>query len=244
MRGSWTATDMRCGLSARSAHRVSKQSIIFSENWLAVDNPRFRSKRLSLVSMEYGIARSGVPEMVRQAGSSSLRESRVIEQAPDLDEQAAGIGAGTAGHPADWCCAEERLECLEGKLDVGPLLILPHSVVLEPAIAVADEFTFISQTGSDEVGVASGRARDGERGDSSDVERTEEAEKAPATDPGAAVEDAFDDRAPKVRIRGKADIVECCLGGTVAFENAVFSATFDVEVDIESEAGVVGPSRM
>lgn len=167
----------------------------------------------------------------------------VIGQASRLDEQAARIGAGTAGYPADWCRAEDRLECLDGKLDVGPLLILRLSEVVERAIVVAYEFVSISQIGTDEVGVAWGRARDGEQG-GSDVEHTEETEKAPATDARAVFDDAFDDRATKVRIRGKADIVKCWLGGAVAFEYGVFSATFDIEIDIDGDAGVVGPSRV
>ena len=57
-------------------------------------------------------------------------------------------------------------------------------------------------------------------------------------------EHAFDDRAAHAVIGGEADIVQRVLGLIEAFEEAAFAAGFEIQVEVDGDAGVARPMRM
>jgi hypothetical protein len=56
-------------------------------------------------------------------------------------------------------------------------------------------------------------------------------------------ENAFHDGAPEAGIGGEADFVKDALEGAVAFQDTMFFATFEVEIDIKGDAGAIRPAR-
>src|SRR5579864_8825091 len=63
----------------------------------------------------------------------------VVEKAAQFEMEMPCTGAGAPGHPADRAHSGHTFQCLDAEPDMLPLLLPRHPLVVEPAIAVADD---------------------------------------------------------------------------------------------------------
>ena len=64
----------------------------------------------------------------------------VVEEAADLDHQAARVRAGAAGVPADGPAADQPRDGFDVVAHVGALEVFRHELVVDPALSVAGDF--------------------------------------------------------------------------------------------------------
>src|SRR5438093_13180029 len=81
----------------------------------------------------------------------------IIEKAAELEMKAPRVGAWPPGHPADRPHTGDPLDDLDAEADMLALDLLRHRLVIEPAIAVADDFVALLDKGAGDLGVALGR---------------------------------------------------------------------------------------
>src|SRR4029077_11809487 len=86
----------------------------------------------------------------------------VVEEAAGLDQKAPRIGAGPSGHPADRSRAGEPRQNLDGAREVLALDVFGDGTVVDPAIAVTDDFMALRHAGLGQCGVLLERAGDAE----------------------------------------------------------------------------------
>ena len=153
------------------------------------------------------------------------------------------IGAGPAGHPAERAHPGDLLDRLDAEPDMLALDLLGHHLVIEPAIAVADDLVPVGDKGADQFRVALGRLGHGQQAQL-DAEPAEQTQQAPAADPRTVFEDGFDERAAQTRQRGLADIVQRALGFRVALQDRALAAALEVEIDVDRDTRPAWPLRI
>src|SRR6516225_804505 len=112
--------------------------------------------------------------------------------------EAARIGTWPPGHPADRTGAGDALDRLDTEADMLALDLFRDHLVVEPAIAVADDLMPVFDKGVSEFGVALGCFGDRQQ-THLDPEPAEQAQQAPAADARAVFENRLDHRAAHPR---------------------------------------------
>ena len=146
--------------------------------------------------------------MARRAEHHPIRQLvieavAVVEEAAQFEMQSARIYTRAAGHPADRAHPGQPLDHFDAQPDMLALHLFRHDLVIEPAVAVADDLVSIRDIGADEFWVALGRLGDRQQA-YLDPETAEQTQQPPAADPRAVFEHGFDQRAPEAwQCRGR-----------------------------------------
>ncbi len=86
----------------------------------------------------------------------------VVEKAALLDHKPPRIGTGPSRHPAGRPRSGQPGQNIDGAGDVLPFDMLRHRAVIDPAIAVADDFMAARSAGFRQIGILLERAGDAE----------------------------------------------------------------------------------
>ena len=86
------------------------------------------------------MTRCGWSRTSSQYGNSSASESTIIEKSSGFDEQSACVGAGTTGHPTDRSRTGQSGHDVYGASNMVTLNILGYAAIIDPTIAMADDF--------------------------------------------------------------------------------------------------------
>src|SRR5579863_5021555 len=100
-----------------------------------------------------GLERIGDDEVARAANRHPVWQFvveavAVVEKGAEFEMEAPGIGARAPGHPADGTHPGHPLQGLDAAPDMLPLLVHRHPLVVEPAIAVADDLVSVGDKGA------------------------------------------------------------------------------------------------
>src|SRR5207249_11057986 len=79
------------------------------------------------------------PSALARPDLHSFPTRRSSDLAAQFEMERPGIDARPAGHPADGTHPRDPLQILDTEPDMLPLLVDGHRLVVEPAIAVADD---------------------------------------------------------------------------------------------------------
>ncbi len=131
-------------------------------------------------------------------GQLVVKAVAVIQKAAQFEMQPARVGARPSGHPADRTDTSHPLDRLDAEADMFAFDFRRHGLVVEPAIAVANDLVPILDKGARQLGVALGRLGDGQEAHL-DPEAAEQAKQPPAADPRTVFEHGFDNRAAGTR---------------------------------------------
>ena len=168
----------------------------------------------------------------------------VVEEAAILGDEAAGVGAGAAGVPAQRALAGNLGQDLHGVTQMLALDLLGHVLVVDPLQAVARDLVAGIDHGADRRRVPLGGGGDGEDGER-DPLAVEQAEQAPDADAGAVLVDLLHaDVAHAFKRLGADDLGEEGLGSLVAVQDRVLAALLVVEDELQGDAGAAGPVGM
>src|SRR5579862_192091 len=153
----------------------------------------------------------------------------VVEKAAGLHQKPPRVGAGPARHPSDRPRSSQPGENVDSVADMLAFDVLGHHAIIDPAIAVADNFVALFDESPGQFGILFERA-----GDAEDAGLDAELAKHPEHPPGAAAaavfEHGFDQRNAASAMRADPDVVEHALGLLVAVAQRRFTAAFDIEV--------------
>jgi len=119
----------------------------------------------------------------------------VVQKAAQFEVQPACVGARPSGHPADRADARHPLDRLDTETDMLALGFGRHCLVVEPAIAVADDFVPVLDKGAGQLGVTLGRLGDREQA-YLDPEAAEQAEQPPTREPYSNTDSTIGLRTP------------------------------------------------
>ena len=120
---------------------------------------------------------------------------------------------------------------------------LGHIVVIDPAPPVANDLVAFSEKGGHRLRTLLHSSHYPEYAHPH-VELLENPQKAPNTDAGSILEDAFDDRTAHAVIGRKANVAQHVLGLVVAFQERSLASRFKVEIEVDRNARVAGPARV
>src|SRR3984893_1058186 len=131
-------------------------------------------------------------------GQLVVERVAVVEKAAKLEMKPASVGARPARHPPDWTHPGDALDRLDAEPDMLALDLFRDRLVVEPAIAVADDLVAVLDEGPGEFGVTLGRLRHCQQADLA-TDRAEQAKRPPPADARAVFEYRLDDRAAHPR---------------------------------------------
>src|SRR5882757_5670818 len=93
----------------------------------------------------------------------------------------AGVGARPSRHPPDWTHPGDALDRLDAEPDMLALDLFRDRLVVEPAIAVADDLVAVLDEGPGEFGVTLGRLRHRQQADLTPNRRNRRKRRQPPT---------------------------------------------------------------
>ena len=121
--------------------------------------------------------------------------------------------------------------------------LLGDPAIVEPAPAVAHDFMTVLDKGAGELGIHFKTADHAHHADL-DVESPEDAQQAPTSDAGPVLEHQFDHRAPLSLVGREADVGEQVLGMLVAFEDRMFAAGLDIQIQVHRNTRPARPASL
>ena len=129
----------------------------------------------------------------------------VVHETAFLNHQATGVGAGPSGHPSKRAAAGGFGDRLDAVADVFALDLLGQVLVIDPAVAVADDLVSGLDDRSGDLGVALKRSADRQHADL-DVAFGENSQQPPHAAPRAVFVDLLDKHAAPALHRWPADV--------------------------------------
>ena len=186
------------------------------------------------------MTRWGVPADPHPVGKLVAERIAVVEEAALLHQEAAGVRARPAGHPADGALARQPFQPLDGAADMLALDLLGHMLVVEPAPAVADDLMAAFDDGLGRIGVAL-QPHDHSPDAGLYVAFLEDAHEPPEAAPAAVFEGAFHDHVAHALVGREARIRQHTLRMGIAVEDAVLAACLVVDGDGQAEIGSARP---
>ena len=219
-----------------TVHHVTRESVRGAESRIAVE------------AVVVGLEGARNHEVVSPAELDPERKLvtqivAVVQEAAVLDQQPTRVVARPTVEPAERRLAGELRDSLDGEADMIALGFLVDLEIIEPTITVADDLVSLSDKGLGQLRTLLERAHDSQDADL-DAESLEDTHEPPAPAARPIFERQFHRRAAGPLIARQADITERVFGPVVALEQAMLAARFDVEVDVDRDAGGPGPFRI